>query len=77
MNGFEFYSFKRGVGIVSDYGKMDDPLEGRFYIAVKNRDFKKRREIVRFKIFALVGIPNYEYDYITVPRVRLRFVPII
>lgn len=75
MSGLDFYSFKKGLGIVSDYGKIEEPLEGRFFIAVKNSDFKKRREMVRFKILALVGIPHYEYDYITVPRVRRRFVP--
>ncbi len=73
MNGFDFRYFKSGISVVSDYAKIDSPAHGKFYIALHNK--KGNDKFVHVKIFALIGTPHYEYDYITVPRVRVRYIP--
>ncbi len=67
--------FKYSSGIVTDYAKMDKPINGSFYIKLDNSYSIMTSKMVTVKIVAVKIIPQYEIKTVQRPVVKKTAVP--
>ena len=67
--------FKYSSGVITDYAKMDKPINGSFYIKLDNSYSLITPKIVTVKVVAVKIIPQYEIKTIQRPRINKTAVP--
>ena len=80
LAGENFYHFKHGIRIVTDFAKMETPKIKTtkiktFYIGLSNAHSLITSKIVTVKMVAVRMLPKYEVKEVQKPKVQMRIVP--
>jgi len=71
----EFYFFKKGERVVTDYAKMEIPTKGSFYIGLSNSYSLFTPKIVTIKVVAVKISPKYEIKETQKPKIQMKIIP--
>ena len=67
--------FKKGDRVVTDYAKMEYPLEGTFYLILDNSYSLFTPKTVTVKVVAVKIIPKYEIRKVLKPQIKIKKIP--
>jgi len=67
--------FKKGDRVITDYAKMEYPLEGTFYLVLDNSYSFLTPKTVTVKVVAIKIIPKYEIQKVLKPQIKIKKIP--
>jgi len=75
LSGKEFYLFKQGERVITDYAKMETPTKGSFYIGLSNSYSLFTPKIVTIKVVAVKILRRYEIKETQKPKIQMKIIP--
>jgi hypothetical protein len=75
LSGQDFFLFKEGGRVITDYAKMETPTKGNFYIGLSNSYSLLTPKIVTIKVVAVKTLPKYEIKTVQKPEVQIKIIP--